>query len=158
MFILIQLPKKRSTYLNGLESLKHYLPFRLWIKKTTFLKNDIYYMCVSILPARMSMHSISDRCPRGHNPLELERQTVVSVCLCGWWESNLGSLKEQQVLLTARPYLWFHCLKCYEPQLTSHFISSFVGATTTMTLVRIKLYLILKDIDVWNWVICYRHF
>lgn len=39
-------------------------------------------MCVSILPARMSVHSISDRCPRGQevpNPLELEWQTFVSV-------------------------------------------------------------------------------
>lgn len=39
-------------------------------------------MCVSILPAPMSVHSISDRCPRGQevaNPLELEWQTFVSV-------------------------------------------------------------------------------
>jgi hypothetical protein len=60
-----------------------------------FFFNLFHFMCVSVLPACMYMHQMcacsSEK--RASNPLELE----VDSCEPSWgyWELNLGPLKEQ---------------------------------------------------------------
>lgn len=84
VFYLEQFPKKRKYIFKWeeLDSQKHYLHF--WLHKNTYLLRRmiwVFCMCVSVLPAFMSVHQVPRACgsDKVATLLDIELQGVVSI-------------------------------------------------------------------------------
>jgi len=70
----------------------------------------MFRLCVCL--CTMSLHRVCDWCQRGgwkrvSDPLELESQTAVRYHIYGCWESILGPLENQLMLLNPQPLFFF---------------------------------------------------
>lgn len=82
-------------------------PLQLRITET---KKKIHFMCMSIWPALMSYTMFMQCLQRPEKSMGSSRAGVLDGCEpgCGCWEVNLVLLKEQPLLLTAKPPLQPH--------------------------------------------------
>lgn len=72
-----------------------------------------FFLCLSILPACLSLQTVPSEVRRGHWIPEIR---VMDGCkpLCQCWDLNLGPLQVQPALLTTEPYLQLFIRKIFD--------------------------------------------
>lgn len=80
---------------------------RIFLRKN---RNNIHFICISVSPLCMYGQHMNEclmiwEVGRGHGILYWESNSVGCKLLCGSWESNMGPIQENQLLLITRPFL-----------------------------------------------------